>query len=91
MICLKTRIIFIIERKYSIIVYEIIYKLIRKEGVYMSLARELLENFNELSDEKKKEVIDFVEFLKTRDQNNLETMMDKIIEENREALEELSK
>lgn len=91
MICLKIRIIFIIERKYSIIVYEIIYKLIRKEGVYMSLARELLENFNELSDEKKKEVIDFVEFLKTRDQNNLETMMDKIIEENREALEELSK
>lgn len=57
----------------------------------MSLARELLENFNELSDEKKKEVIDFVEFLKTRDQSNLKTMMDKIIEENREALEELSK
>lgn len=57
----------------------------------MSLARDLLENFNELSDEKKREVIDFVEFLKSRDQNKLETMMDKIIEDNRDALEELSK
>lgn len=57
----------------------------------MSLARDLLENFNGLSDEKKKEVINFVEFLKAKEQNKLEILMDEIIEENQEALRELSK
>ena len=57
----------------------------------MSLAQDLIKNFNELSDDKKKEVIDFVEFLKSRTQKNLEKVMDEIIEDNQEALEELSK
>ncbi|MCD5414079.1 MAG: hypothetical protein LR001_03615 [Clostridiales bacterium] len=57
----------------------------------MSLARDLLENFNGLSDEKKKEVINFVEFLKAKEQNKLEILMDEIIEENQETLRELSK
>ncbi len=57
----------------------------------MSLAQDLIRNFNELSDDKKKEVIDFVEFLKARSQRNLEKAMDDIIENNKIALEELSK
>ncbi len=57
----------------------------------MSLAQDLIRNFNELSDDKKKEVIDFVEFLKARSQKNLEKAMDDIIEDNKIALEELSK
>ncbi|PKM95286.1 MAG: hypothetical protein CVU84_06300 [Firmicutes bacterium HGW-Firmicutes-1] len=57
----------------------------------MSLAQDLIRNFNELSEDKKKEVIDFVEFLKVRSQKNLEQAMDEIIEDNKIALEELSK
>ncbi len=57
----------------------------------MSLAQDLIRNFNELSDDKKKEVIDFVEFLKVRSQKNLEQAMDEIINDNKIALEELSK
>lgn len=62
-----------------------------KVGVIMSLAEELLDNFNRLSEDKKLEVIDFVEFLKARDQKRLEDMMDFIIKENQIALKELSK
>ena len=56
----------------------------------MSLEEKLLKDFQSLSDDKKREVIDFVEFLKTRNRE-VENFMDEIIEENREALEELSK
>lgn len=48
-------------------------------------------DFLALPEDKKIEVIDFVEFLKTRNEDNLEKMMDEIINENREALEELAK
>jgi len=51
----------------------------------------LIKDFNELPDDKKKEVIDFVAFLKVRNQKNLERTMDEIIQENKLALEELSK
>lgn len=57
----------------------------------MSLAEKLLKEFQELTEEKKMQVIDFIEFLKTKDQKKVENMMDNIIEENREALKELSK
>lgn len=49
----------------------------------MSLAADLIKNFNELPDDKKKEVIDFVEFLKVRSQKNLEKAMDELIEDNK--------
>lgn len=55
----------------------------------MSLEEKLLKDFQSLSDDKKREVIDFVEFLKTRNRE-VENSMDEIIEENRDALEELS-
>lgn len=56
----------------------------------MSLAERFLREFEELPEDKKKEVIDFIEFLKMRDNNELGKLMDSIIDENREAFEELS-
>jgi uncharacterized protein YfbU (UPF0304 family) len=56
----------------------------------MSLAEKFLKEFDELPEDKKKEVIDFIEFLKMRDKNELGKLMDSIIDENREALKELS-
>jgi hypothetical protein len=56
----------------------------------MSLAEKLLKDFEQLPEEKKREVIDFVEFLKTKTRNEVENLMDAIIEENSEALKELS-
>ena len=57
----------------------------------MGLAERFLREFEELPEEKKKEVIDFIEFLKLRDNNELGKLMDSIINENREAFEELSR
>ncbi|MCY9665463.1 DUF2281 domain-containing protein [Paenibacillus alginolyticus] len=57
----------------------------------MSLEEKLIKDFLALPEDKKIEVIDFVEFLKTRNEDNLEKMMDEIINENSEALEELAK
>ena len=56
----------------------------------MSLAERFLKEFDELTEDKKKEVIDFIEFLKMKEKNELGKLMDTIIEENRPALKELS-
>ena len=56
----------------------------------MSLAERFLKDFEGLPEDKKKEVIDFIEFLKMRDKNELGKLMDSIIDENREAFKELS-
>ena len=61
-----------------------------KRGELMSLADRFLKDFEELPEDKKKEVIDFIEFLKMRDKNELAKLMDAIIDENREAFKELS-
>lgn len=57
----------------------------------MTLAEKLLQDFQELPEEKKQQVIDFVEFLKSKQQQELEAMMDDIIDTNKEALLELAK
>jgi len=57
----------------------------------VTLAEKLVEEFEQLTEEKKKEVIDFVEFVKAKEQKNIENLMDSIITENREALGELAK
>jgi hypothetical protein len=57
----------------------------------MSLAEKLMGEFNELPDDKKQEVIDFVEFLKQRTEKNIDSLMNKIINDNEEALKELAK
>lgn len=60
-------------------------------GIQMSLEEKLLQDFNTLPEEKKIEVIDFVEFLKSRAVQPIESIMDNIINENQEALKELAK
>lgn len=57
----------------------------------MSLTKKLIKDFEELPETQKREVIDFVEFLKIKNQKGLENMMDEVILENQEALEELAK
>jgi len=57
----------------------------------MTLAEKLLQDFQDLPEEKKQQVIDFVEFLKCKQQQELEAMMDDIIDTNKEALLELAK
>lgn len=57
----------------------------------MGLAEKLIRDFEQLSEEKKKEVIDFVEFIKIRERKEKIEIMDSIIDENHEALKELSK
>lgn len=57
----------------------------------MTLADKLLQDFQELSEEKKQQVIDFVEFLKNKQQKELEAMMDDVIDTNKEAMLELAK
>ncbi|WP_342434462.1 hypothetical protein MHH57_20590 [Paenibacillus sp. FSL H7-0442] len=44
-----------------------------------------------MPDDKKIEVIDFVEFLKNRSNKQMESIMDDIVNENIEALRELAK
>ncbi|CAM4014350.1 DUF2281 domain-containing protein [Saccharibacillus endophyticus] len=57
----------------------------------MSLEQKLINDFLSLPQEKQMEVIDFVEFLKTKNASQTEAMMDDIINENLEALKELAK
>jgi len=57
----------------------------------MSIEEKLLNDFQSLPQDKKIEVLDFVDFLKTKNQNKLENTMDTIINDNHEALKELSK
>ena len=57
----------------------------------MSLAEKFIRKFEELPDDKKKEVIDFIEFLKVKEEKLMEDKMDKIISDNLEAFEELAK
>ncbi|WP_074463579.1 DUF2281 domain-containing protein [Cellulosilyticum sp. I15G10I2] len=57
----------------------------------MSLAEKLLDVFMKLPEDKKKEAIDFIEYLDMKNQKELEKMMDDVIIDNKKALEELSK
>jgi len=57
----------------------------------VSIEEKLIQDFLTLPDDKKIEVIDFVEFLKNRSNKQMDSLMDDIINENIEALRELSK
>lgn len=57
----------------------------------MTLEEKLIKEFQQLSESQKRQVLDFVESLKTKNQEKIENMMDEVIMENREALEELAK
>ena len=66
-------------------------EIIFSEVYYMTLAEKLIKEFEQLTEERKKEVIDFVEFVKAKEQKEIETLMDSVISENKEALKELAK
>lgn len=57
----------------------------------MDLAEKLVQEFEKLSEGKKAEVIDFVEFLRTKEGKSRKELMDQVIDENLEALKELAK
>ena len=58
---------------------------------FMSLAEKFIKEFEALPEERKKEVIDFIEFIKAKESKSLDGMMDRIIEDNLEAFKELAK
>jgi len=55
----------------------------------MTLAEKLLQEFQALPEDKQRQVIDFVEFIRSRQRKEVENMMDEIIAENKEAFVEL--
>ena len=57
----------------------------------MTLAEKLLQEFQELPEDKQRQTIYFVEFLRAKEQKELENMMDDVITENKEAFLELAK
>jgi uncharacterized protein YfbU (UPF0304 family) len=57
----------------------------------MTLAEKLLQKFQELPEDKQRQTIDSVEFLRAREQKELENMMDDVIIDNKEAFLELAK
>ncbi len=57
----------------------------------MTLVDKLLRDFKEIPEDKQREVVDFVEFLKAKVKNDLGSMMDDVISENYDALRELGK
>lgn len=62
-----------------------------QEVCIVSIEEKLIQDFLALPDDKKIEVIDFVEFLKNRSNKQMESIMDDIVNENIEALRELAK
>lgn len=57
----------------------------------MSLAEKFIREFEALPEDRKREVIDFIEFLKAKESKRLEGMMERIIDDNLEALKELAR
>lgn len=57
----------------------------------MTIVEKFIKEFEELPEEKQAEVIDFIEFLRIKENNKITQMMDSIIDENMEALLELAK
>lgn len=57
----------------------------------MTLVEKLIIEFEQLTEEKQKEVIDFIGFIKVKEQREIENLMAAVITENNEALKELAK
>lgn len=57
----------------------------------MTLAEKLLQEFQELPEDKQRQTIDFVEFLRAKEQKELENNMDAVIADNKKAFMELAK
>lgn len=57
----------------------------------MSIAENIFEQAKNLPEDMQKEILDFALFLKHRKDKQLDAIMDKIIEEDMDALQELAK
>ena len=57
----------------------------------MTLAQKLLEVIESISDEKLCEIIDFAEYLKTKELKENKSLIDSLVDEYDEALKELAK
>jgi len=56
----------------------------------MTLAQEFIREFEQLPESRKREVIDFIEFIKQKENKNIENAMNEIITDNLDALKELA-
>lgn len=57
----------------------------------MSLPEEIMREVESMNDAQKREVLDFARFLRTKEEQELDSLMDELIDENIEALMELAK
>jgi len=57
----------------------------------MSIPEKFLKEFELLSEQSQKEVIDFAEYLKIKEEKEVDKVIDKIVVENAEAFKELAK
>jgi len=57
----------------------------------MSLPEEIMHELKSMNDHQKQEVLDFVRFLRMKEEKELDALMDSIIEDNLEAFKELAK
>ena len=57
----------------------------------MSLPEAIMHELKSMNDYQKREVLDFVRFLRMKEERELDALMDSIIEDNLEAFKELAK
>lgn len=57
----------------------------------MSLPEEIMYELEGMNDLQKREVLDFVRFLRMKEERELDALMDSIIDDNLEAFMELAK
>ena len=57
----------------------------------MSLPEEFMREVESMNDAQKREVLDFARFLRAKEEQELDNLMDELIDENIEALMELAK
>ena len=57
----------------------------------MGLPEQIMIELEGMSEIQKREVLDFVRFLRMKEQREIEQLMDDLIDENIEALRELAK
>lgn len=57
----------------------------------MSMVEKFIEEYQKLNEEQKREVINFIEFLKYKEEKEDASIITKVITENEKALKELRK
>jgi len=57
----------------------------------MSLPEAIMHELKSMNDYQKREVLDFVRFLRMKEERELDALMDSIIDDNLEAFKELAK